>query len=57
MAKFDATTAMFAQADTNQDGRIDKNEFRNWISNTKELTPSSYESSTSRHNLNDNTTD
>ncbi|CAF4237669.1 unnamed protein product [Rotaria sp. Silwood2] len=57
MAKFDATTAMFVQADTNQDGRIDKNEFRNWISNTKEFTPSSYESSTSRHNLNDNTAD
>ncbi|CAF2696009.1 unnamed protein product [Rotaria sp. Silwood2] len=56
MASSDAAAGMFSQADTNRDGRIDKNEFRNWISNTEGLTPSSYESSTGRFNQNDNTT-
>ncbi|CAF3326753.1 unnamed protein product [Rotaria sp. Silwood2] len=56
MAKFDATKATFEQIDTNRDGNIDKNEFREWISNAEELPSSSYESLTRGRILNNNTT-
>ncbi|UJR15043.1 hypothetical protein I4U23_002016 [Adineta vaga] len=51
MANFDVTKAIFAQADANNDGRIDRNEFQNWATggytgNTGGgLTSSTYESS------------
>ncbi|CAF1475215.1 unnamed protein product [Rotaria sordida] len=40
MATDDAADAAFRQIDTNRDGRIDPNEFRNWISSTEGLTAS-----------------
>ncbi|CAF1463588.1 unnamed protein product [Adineta ricciae] len=51
MANFDVAKAIFAQADTNNDGRIDRNEFQNWASggftgaSTGGITSSTYESS------------
>ncbi|CAF2737567.1 unnamed protein product [Rotaria sp. Silwood2] len=56
MANFDAAKALFLQVDTNRDGSIDQNEFRNWLSNAEGLNSASYESSTSGLILNDNVT-
>ncbi|CAF0782755.1 unnamed protein product [Rotaria sordida] len=55
MTNFDAAKALFVEVDTNQDGRIDRDEFRNWIANTGGLT-SSCELSTSGLTLYDNAT-
>ncbi|CAF4221694.1 unnamed protein product [Rotaria sp. Silwood2] len=54
MESNDTTDTLFKQVDTNRDGRIDKNEFHNWVSNTEGLT-SSYESTTNALNRYDDT--
>ncbi|CAF0714167.1 unnamed protein product [Adineta steineri] len=43
MANVDVAKAMFSQADTNQDGIVDRDEFRNWASNATGSTPSTHE--------------
>ncbi|CAF3387523.1 unnamed protein product [Rotaria socialis] len=54
MARFDEVNELYKEVDTNRDGRIDKNELRNWISTPEGFTPSSYESTiTSRDLIND----
>ncbi|CAF2404341.1 unnamed protein product [Rotaria sp. Silwood2] len=54
MASIPQAKTLFEQVDTNRDGIIDKNEFRNSTSNAEELNSLSYESTTSRLNLYDN---
>ncbi|CAF3738046.1 unnamed protein product [Rotaria sp. Silwood1] len=56
MTNFDVAKALFAQVDTNRDGCIDQNEFRNWISNAEGLNSASYETSTNGLILHDNVT-
>ncbi|CAF0824193.1 unnamed protein product [Adineta ricciae] len=41
MAKFDAAKAIFAGVDANQDGKIDRDEFQNWLSISALTSPSS----------------
>ncbi|CAF2116825.1 unnamed protein product [Rotaria magnacalcarata] len=54
MARHDAVDELYKEVDTNRDGRIDKNELRNWMSTSEGFTPSSYESTiTSRDLIND----
>ncbi|CAF3883392.1 unnamed protein product [Rotaria sp. Silwood1] len=56
MAKRDVISATFEQVDTNRDGKIDRNELRNFVSNTEESRPAPCESSIIERNFNDNTT-
>ncbi|CAF1238314.1 unnamed protein product [Adineta ricciae] len=41
MAKFDAAKAIFTRVDVNQDGKIDRDEFQNWLSASALTSPSS----------------
>ncbi|CAF1646014.1 unnamed protein product, partial [Adineta ricciae] len=54
------TDTSFDDIDTNRDGKIDKNEFQNWIANNAEKSSSTYETLTSGvylHNSDDRRSD